>query len=412
MDFTFLHAADLHLGSPLSGLALKDEDVARRFAAASREAFSDLVTQSIEAGVRFAVIAGDIYDGEWRDNSIGLIFNREIARLARADIPVFTVKGNHDAASVVTKTIPLPANVTEFPTNRAKTHRIEELKVALHGRSFQDRSANENYALTYPDPVPGFFNIGVLHTSCDGRPPHAPYAPCSVQELAARGYQYWALGHVHIHEFVCRDPWIVYPGNLQGRSVRECGPKGALLVDVTDGHVSGVPRRLLVDRARWASLTVDISGTENEPDALRAISNAFRDAAAEADGRLLAARVKVIGRTSLHRRLKADASRFADDVQAVAHHVHEDLWIELLRIDTVDTTDAVGASSLDPAALLEGLEHDADMRRQAADVIATVTAKLPGGIATDEISLTDDMDAVLADARALVLGRLAPKQVV
>ena len=142
------------------------------------------------------------------------------------------MKGNHDAASVVTKTIPLPANVTEFPTNRAKTHRIEELKVALHGRSFQDRSANENYALTYPDPVPGFFNIGVLHTSCDGRPPHAPYAPCSVQELAARGYQYWALGHVHIHEFVCRDPWIVYPGNLQGRSVRECGPKGALLVDV------------------------------------------------------------------------------------------------------------------------------------------------------------------------------------
>jgi len=412
MDFTFLHAADLHLGSPLSGLALKDEDVARRFAAASREAFTDLVTQSIEAGVRFAVIAGDIYDGEWRDNSIGLIFNREVARLARADIPVFTVKGNHDAASVVTKTIPLPANVTEFPTNRAKTHRIEELKVALHGRSFQDRSANENYALTYPDPVPGFFNIGVLHTSCDGRPPHAPYAPCSVQELAARGYQYWALGHVHIHEFVCRDPWIVYPGNLQGRSVRECGPKGALLVDVTDGHVSGVPRRLLVDRARWASLTVDLSGTENEPDALRAISNAFRDAAAEADGRLLAARVKVIGRTSLHRRLKADAIRFADDVQAVAHHVHEDLWIELLRIDTVDTTDAVGASSLDPAALLEGLEHDADMRRQAADVIATVTAKLPGGIATDEISLTDDMDAVLADARALVLGRLAPKQVV
>jgi hypothetical protein len=168
----------------------------------------------------------------------------------------------------------------------------------------------------------------------------------------------------------------------------------------------------LVDRARWTSLTVDLSGTENEPDALRAISNAFRDAAAEADGRLLAARVKVIGRTSLHRRLKADASRFADDVQAVAHHVHEDLWIELLRIDTVDTTDAVGASSLDPAALLEGLEHDADMRRQAADVIATVTAKLPGGIATDEISLTDDMDAVLADARALVLGRLAPKQVV
>jgi exonuclease SbcD len=183
-----------------------------------------------------------------------------------------------------------------------------------------------------------------------------------------------------------------------------------LLVDVTDGHVSGVPRRLLVDHARWASLTVNLSGAENEPEALRAISNAFSDAAAEAEGRLLAARVKLIGATKLHRQLKADASRFADDVQAVAHHVHEDLWVELLRIETTDTTIAGGASSLDPAALLEGLEHDAIMRQQAADVIATVTAKLPGGITVDEISLTDDVDAVLADARALVLGRLAPKQ--
>jgi DNA repair exonuclease SbcCD nuclease subunit len=177
MRFTFLHAADLHLGSPLIGLSLKDPEVARRFAAASREAFSDLVTQAIAANVAFVIVAGDVYDGEWRDTSIGLFFNRQVARLDRAGIPVFLLKGNHDAESVVTKTISLPDSVSQFPTSRPGTFRIEDLKVALHGRGFPDRAVPENYALGYPDPVPGWVNIGVLHTSCDGRPGHAVYAP-------------------------------------------------------------------------------------------------------------------------------------------------------------------------------------------------------------------------------------------
>ena len=96
MSFTFLHAADLHLGSPLLGLSMKDEDIARRFAEASRSAFSELVTRAIEARVAFVLIAGDVYDGEWRDTSIGLFFARELARLARETIPVFLIRGNHD----------------------------------------------------------------------------------------------------------------------------------------------------------------------------------------------------------------------------------------------------------------------------------------------------------------------------
>jgi exonuclease SbcD len=75
-NFSFLHAADLHLGSPFVGLSSRDEHLARRFAAASREAFTDLVNTAIEKRVAFVVIAGDVYDGEWRDNSIGLFFNR------------------------------------------------------------------------------------------------------------------------------------------------------------------------------------------------------------------------------------------------------------------------------------------------------------------------------------------------
>lgn len=410
MSFTFLHAADLHLGSPLLGLTLKDVDVAKRFAMASREAFSDLVTRAVEIKVAFVVIAGDVYDGEWKDTSIGLFFNREIGRLDRAGIPVFLIKGNHDAESVVTKTISLPDCVQQFPSNKPKTFRIEELKVAIHGRSFPERAVTENYALTYPDPVPGWFNIGVLHTSCDGRPGHADYAPCATADLARRGYQYWALGHVHEYEELARDPWIVFPGNLQGRHVRECGPKGAVLVGVADGHVSSV-QRLILDRARWAVVSVNLSGIDDETAALRKIEDAIRPAADQAEGRLLALRVRLEGTTGLHRRLNADPHRFSDEVQAAAQRCHEDIWLERLRIETRDIEKLPAADnsllSLDLSAALRGIEHEPAIRSAAADLISTIVGKLPGGITTDETALGQDLDSLLAAARAVVLGRTA-----
>jgi DNA repair protein SbcD/Mre11 len=411
MAFSFLHAADLHLGSPFTGLALRDEELARRFAKASRDAFSDLVSRAVQANVAFAVIAGDIYDGDWKDTSIGLFFNRELARLHREGIRVFILKGNHDAESVITRTISLPDSVLQFPA-KTTTFRIEELKVALHGRSFPYRAVTENYVLDYPDPVPGWFNIGVLHTSCDGRSGHATYAPCTVQQLKSLGYQYWALGHVHEYEVLAWDPWIVFPGNLQGRSVRECGPKGAALVNVSDGEVIEV-RRLIVDHARWAVVTVNLAGISDESTALRKIEDQIRPAIEQAEGRLLVLRVLLEGTATLHL-LKADPRRFADEVQAAAHRRAEDVWLEELRIErlepgaVVSSSDAI--SSLDLNATLTALQNDSDVRANAAALVAEITTKLPRGLHTSDPRLADDLDALLNDARALVLGRVAPER--
>ena len=159
-----------------------------------------------------------------------------MARLGRAGIPVFVIKGNHDAHSVVTRSITLPSNVTVFGVRSAETHVIEHLGVALHGQSFADRQVPENLARDYPAPMPGMFNIGILHTSLTGRPPHADYAPCTLDDLRMRGYDYWALGHVHAFEVISQDPFVVYPGNIQGRNIRETGEKGAVLVSVSDGR--------------------------------------------------------------------------------------------------------------------------------------------------------------------------------
>jgi DNA repair exonuclease SbcCD nuclease subunit len=403
--FTFLHAADLHLGSPLTGLAMKDETVARRFAAASREAFSELVTQAIAEKVAFVVVAGDIYDGDWKDTSIGLFFNREVSRLARIGIPLFLIRGNHDAESEITKAVTLPENVFEFPSRKAETHRLDAFNVAIHGRSFADRAATENYAIAYPPPVAGWFNVGMLHTSCEGNAAHAVYAPCTVAELAGRGYDYWALGHIHEQAVLHRDPWIVYSGNLQGRSVRECGPKGAILVDVADVRVTGLRPRVVV-RARWLHVTVPVADIPDEAGLLQAVREALQAPLSETTGRMTALRVTLTGRTSLHDRLRARRNELRDEVQALANHVHDDAWLEALKFATMDPavtlTVVPGVGGVDPAALLVGLEHDGDVRLRAAELIALVRAKLPGGVGEGAL---DDLDAILAEARSVASAR-------
>ncbi len=404
MGFRFLHAADLHLGSPLLGLAQKDGDVAARFARASREAFEDLVTRALEEEIAFAVIAGDVFDGDWRDASIGLFFNRQLARLANRGVPTYFLRGNHDADSVVTRSLTWPDSVVEFSTRRPETHRLEALRVALHGRGFPRREVAENYAVDYPEPVPGWFNIGVLHTAC-GRAGHENYAPCTAAELAAKGYDYWALGHVHAFEIVSRDPWIVYPGNLQGRSVRECGEKGAVFVDVADGRVDGV-RRVATDRARWAEVVVDAEAHDDEASLMRAVEAAVRPHADGADGRMLAVRVSFAGVTPLHARLLADAE-LRDKTEAAAQRCGDDVWLERLRVATTQPArrvDEAALAGLDLAAALEASAGDAALREAVEALIGTVRARLPGGMGED-FGTALDLESVLAEARALTLGR-------
>ena len=402
MGFSFLHAADLHLGSPLLGLALKDEAIARRFAEASRRAFTSLVTQAINERVAFVLIAGDIYDGEWRDTSIGLFFARELARLHRELIPVYIIKGNHDAESVVTSAITLPEAVTVFSTRKTETRLLEDLRVAIHGRSFPTREVADNWALAYPEAKHGWFNIGLLHTSCDGRPGHASYAPCTLADMAARGYDYWALGHVHEFEIVSSDPYVVYPGNLQGRSVRECGPKGAVIVDVEDGRVTNL-RRIVTDQARWAVLAVDAQSHETEAALLGALEDAFRSVADAAEGRLVAARVRLTGETALHRRLVADQARFADEVLAAAQRCAEDIWLEKLSLETREPAFATGdaLAGVDLGALLAGGETETIIARFVED-LELVRSKSSGA----KLPFTgEDAPALIAQARALLLGR-------
>jgi exonuclease SbcD len=407
MNFSFLHAADLHLGSPFLGLSSNDEELARRVAAASREAFEELVDQAISRQVKFVVIAGDIYDGDWKDTTIGHFFNRQMGRLARAGVPVYKLRGNHDAESVITSAVTLPDSVHVFSSRRPETFRIPELKVALHGQSFANRAVPENLAPTYPAPEPGMFNIGVLHTSCDGRPPHANYAPCSVEELLQRGYQYWALGHCHEYEVVNLAPPIIFPGNLQGRSIRETGPKGAVVVEVEDGEVSNFSR-LDLARIQWALISADLTGVTSEEAAFEVIRGVIQKEVNLAGGTPIVFRMVLSGSTPLHRMLHAEPGRVVDEVMAAASHCTDAIWLESVKVRTLEPLTAAAGqgsplASLDLKSMLDSLRKSPDVLREARAALEVIKGKLPAMDLPLDVFSDQSISNLVGEARELLV---------
>ena len=171
--FKFIHAADIHLDSPLRGLSRYEGVPAEDVRIATRTALGNLVDAAIEEQVAFLIIAGDLYDGDWPDFGTGLFFCAAMGRLEKAGIDVYLLYGNHDAESVLTRKLPLPANVHVFGTRKPVTFVHDATGAALHGWSYREKDTRDNLAAAYPAPLANRLNIGVLHTALGGRPPHA-----------------------------------------------------------------------------------------------------------------------------------------------------------------------------------------------------------------------------------------------
>jgi exonuclease SbcD len=405
MRFQFIHAADLHIDSPLAALGAKDARVAATFAAAGRAAVERLIDETISSGAKFLIVAGDVFDGDWRDVSTGLFFARELGKLDRKGIATFLIKGNHDAENRMSRTLAYPASVHAFDSRKGQTHLIEALGVALHGRSFPDRAAPPDFLAGYAPRRDGFLNIGLLHTSLDGAAEHAPYAPCTVADLARFGYDYWALGHIHAARIVSRDPWIVFPGNLQGRNPRETGAKGAVRVSVEDGRIAAV-EPIVLDAARWGHERVDVVGLADEEAVLARVGAAIEAAVAAAEGRPLALRLTLTGATPAHARLVARLAEVGQgwraQAQELAYRVTQDCWIEKIRLETTPPAVALDLDALDITGLLAASAQDPEFLAEVEALKASLVAKAPPGL-LDEL-LAPPPAEWAARARDLLLG--------
>jgi DNA repair exonuclease SbcCD nuclease subunit len=326
----FVHAADVHLDSPLRGLDEYEGAPIHALRGATRSAFAALIELALAEHVDFVIIAGDLYDGDWPDFNTGLFFVNQVRRLDRAGIPLVLISGNHDAASRITSHLSLPPNVHSFATTQPSTICYEHLRVAVHGQGFARQAETQNLAANYPSPVPGHFNVGVLHTALDGREGHAPYAPCTLEDLLARGYDYWALGHIHVRESVngSRHPRVEFPGNIQGRHVRESGAKGCLLVTV-DERGTATPEFRPLDVFRWETITVELIAGDETADIVEASREALVRARETADGRPLAVRLVIQCTSPLAQTGMTDRRQLAAELRS---QLGGDIWIEKIRV--------------------------------------------------------------------------------
>lgn len=418
-SFRFLHAADLHIDSPLRGLEADPDAPADRIRTATRAAYTNLVDLALREQVAFVLIAGDLFDGEWQDWRTGQFFAQETARLTRAGVRVFAIRGNHDAASVVTGRLALPDGARMLPTDQPASIRLAEFNVAIHGMGFSARSVPENVVPRYPSPLAGQLNIGMLHTSATDSGTHETYAPCTAEQLVAHGYDYWALGHVHARQVLAEKPWIVFPGNTQGRHIRETGPKGATLVTVQDGRIADVTHRDL-DVVRWALLPVDLTGAATEDDAFAAVRTQLETALDAAGDRLLAVRIVLQGATLVHPALIRDLGATRDKLHAEAASCagSGSIWLESVAVRTRTTLDleSMRARSDAVGLLVRELEK-ADANQFATEMQAYFATLLNRSRVLRE-ELGSDHPAVLAAgnsispdllerARNLLLARLA-----
>jgi exonuclease SbcD len=417
----FLHASDLHIDSPLRGLDRYEGAPIARLRTATRAALERLVDMAIAARIDFVLLVGDIYDRDWQDFHTGLFFREQMVRLRREDIRVFIVQGNHDAQGVITRQLVLPPNVTVFSSRAAQTFRIDELSVAIHGRSFPDRAVDEDLVPSYPPPVPDCFNIGMLHTSLTGRIGHDTYAPTDLATLVAKGYDYWALGHVHAREVVSEAPRVVFPGNLQGRKADEAGPKGCELVTVEAGRIEA--EFVALDVVRWNLVAVPLDGVER----LETLGDAFRQALEPflfgAADRLHAVRVTLTGSTALHRLEANQPGTLAAALQAAAQDVGDaEVWIEQVRVELTTPIDRAQVAQRQDAVgelirLVDSIAGDdaelaSRVRAEFGELLDALPAEVTVGAAAGDVLRLDnlaDMRALISDAEATVLARLAAR---
>jgi exonuclease SbcD len=413
MRFSVVHAADLHLDSPLVGLERYEGAPVAELRSATRRALANLVQLCLDEEAKLLLLAGDLYDGDWKDYSTGLFFASQLARLREVGTRVVWIRGNHDAQSKITRHLSLGDHCTELATRKPETVLLDQLDIAVHGQGFATAAVSEDLSERYPAPIAGALNFGLLHTALSGRRGHASYAPCDASALATRGYDYWALGHVHQAEIVNREPYVVFPGNLQARHVRETGAKGAMLISVEDGAIRKVEPRAL-DVVRFAQLEVDVSEARGLGEAAELAEQQLLAERTRAEGRLLCARVHLVGRSQAHGELAREAERTASELRARAHEL--DVWVEGVKLATEHPYDLKALAAREDATgqlvrALRTLEEKPSARGELIDELRKLERSLPHELSLSAlgIELSDDQStqALIRDVGRMLLPRIA-----
>lgn len=338
VPFRFLHAADLHLDSPFRGLSKAPAAVRGALQESTFAALRSLTELAIGEEVDFVVVAGDLYDEVDSSLRAQLTLAKEWSKLHEHGIAVYAIHGNHDHMGGQRATLSMPESVhifgPEAMSGKPAYRRSGELAAYIYGQSYGKRAVTDNIASSYRPSAEAPFHIALLHANVGGDPVHDAYAPCTLRELTASGFHYWALGHIHTRAILHQYPHVVYPGNVQGRHPRETGARGCYIVDVSGtGDVQLNFRPL--DAVRWIEGAVSIVGISGESELLEKLLEVSYELASREEGRPVMIRLKLTGEGPLHSKL-ADGTIVADMLEALqAEHAIEDTtsWIFVYELE-------------------------------------------------------------------------------
>jgi DNA repair exonuclease SbcCD nuclease subunit len=367
--FTFVHAADLHLDTPFEDVGRVPAPLAQVLRDASLDTWAALVELTIERKASFLLLAGDLYDGDERGIRAQTHFLRGLERLSERGIAVFVVQGNHDPLAGWSAIREWPPGVTVFASESVASVPVlrgGERLATVHGISFPRRDCTENLALRFARGDDPGLHIGLLHANVGGDAAHALYAPCSVEDLRGAGMDYWALGHIHERSILATgSPWIVYPGNLQGRSraAGERGAKGVFVVEAEDDDIVDL-EFVALDRVRFLHLEVDASAARDAAELKSVLRQAAERERASSPGPALLLEASLVGRgaaagapSSQEERL-----RLLDELRRAAASERPLLWWVGLRGET--------KAPFDRSAALRRDDFAADLARRAQALAA------------------------------------------
>ncbi|WP_419888767.1 metallophosphoesterase family protein [Neobacillus niacini] len=268
-QISFIHAADLHLDSPMVGLKHLPANILSRVRESTFTALGKLTAAAIDNNVDFVILAGDLYDGEDRSLRAQSRFRNEMQKLSKKDIPVYVIHGNHDHLSGSWVNLDMPSNVHFFGSDvEIKVfHTKRGDTVHLYGFSYLQRHIFNKRIDDYQKHDPADFHIGILHGNEGGGTDHDNYAPFSIKDLYEKGFDYWALGHIHKRTILSESPPIIYPGNLQGRNKKEVGVKGCYHITLNDFEVK--KEFIETSDILWEEVTIDAAGANNFQEILQ-----------------------------------------------------------------------------------------------------------------------------------------------
>ncbi len=407
----FVHAADLHLDSPFRGLSSLSPDMAGLLRDALFQAFDSLIDLCLDSRASFLLLAGDVFDWETPSLKAQLAFRDGLARLGEAGVKTFLVCGNHDPFLRMRFPFKWPQGVHMFGPDKVETVWLEGAHgqpVAISGISHGRPKERRNLVSLFPRLEEDCFHIGLVHANLGSDTGHEPYAPCTMEDLRSRGVDYWALGHVHTKRIHSEGPWVVYPGNIQGLSIREPGPRGCYLVRVdTTGGLEMEFRAL--DMVRWGQGEVEISEMLDIDALEEAVSEEMERLSDEEGSQALICRIRLTGHGDLYSALKEPGA-----VQALLERQRENfssntplIWLQDIVLDCLPGIDLeLRRQTQDLLGQVLRIAHEYDISEKAlmdefAPVLSPLFANQRAKLALEDLG-KEDLREMLTQAQGIL----------